>query len=734
MTQDKPSVQEYIVRTICNSHCGGTCEMNVHVKGDKIVRIEPDERPGRPRMCARGHAYRQRVYATDRLLHPLKRSGERGSGEFVQISWNEALDTIADNLQKVKATYGNAAILHFCSLCDPHTLHHVGAFHRLLCSFGGYTAPWGFISNEGAAFSAGVTYGTYRRSVQAEHSPDEYVNSKLIIMWSWNPVDTEQGTLTPLALARGKEQGARIVCVDPRYTDSAAVFADEWVPIKPGTDAAVLISMAYEIVKENLHNKAFIEKYASGFEQYCDYLFGREDGIVKTADWAEKISGIKVATIIRLAREYANIKPATLVTSIAAGRSAFGEQYHRAAAALETITGNVSLKYWQAASGRNASFNPQIPSPPNPVEVGKPPRRIALPFRGASVNSSARVSVSLFADAILKGKEGGYPADYKFLWLSNTNYLNQLGDSNKAGRAFKKLDFMLVTEQFMTATAKFADIVLPVCTFLERTDLMAPRNGRILGILNKAIDPIGESRSQLDICQSLAAKLGITDYPDKSDEDYARYIVAQLSKEANFPEYDKLKTMGIYRAETVNPPAVPEKPNEAVETKSFPTPSGKIEIYSSVAAKMDNPLIPPLPKYIDNWESLNDPLAKKYPFQLITPHYKLRAHSQFDNLPWLRELLSQTVFINTVDAAAHGIKHGELVRVFNDRGEVRIPATVTERIMLGVVALPQGAWYKPDKDGIDYGGCANTLTKNMTSPGSAFAPNTALVQIAKVGK
>ncbi|MBW2145373.1 MAG: hypothetical protein JRG75_13410 [Deltaproteobacteria bacterium] len=149
---------------------------------------------------------------------------------------------------------------------------------------------------------------------------------------------------------------------------------------------------------------------------------------------------------------------------------------------------------------------------------------------------------------------------------------------------------------------------------------------------------------------------------------------------------------------------------------------------------MNHPQIPAVPKYIETWESLNDPLADKYPLQLITPHFKRRAHSQFDNLPWLRELQVQAISINSRDAEARGIQADDMVRVFNDRGEVRIPARVTERIMPGVVALPQGGWYSPDENGIDYGGSANVLTSNVISPGGSFVSNTALVQIEKVGK
>ena len=338
--------------------------------------------------------------------------------------------------------------------------------------------------------------------------------------------------------------------------------------------------------------------------------------------------------------------------------------------------------------------------------MGAPPRWNALPYRSATVNSSARVNVNLLVDAILKGKTGGYPADYKFLWLSNNNYLNQLSDVNKAVEAFRELEFVLVTEQFMTATAKFADIVLPVCTFLERHDFRCP----------KAIEPLGESKSQLQICEALASKLGIPDYNDKSDEEWVEFMMTQLTQEVN-------KTA-----------AAPAKEPEASEQKLLPTPSGKVEIYSQLIAEMQHPLIPPIPKYIETWESLNDQLADKYPLQLITPHFKRRAHSQFDNLPWLRDLETQAVSINTLDAESRGIHDGDMVKIFNDRGEVVIAARVTERIMPGVVALPQGAWYSPDENGIDHGGCANVLTKNVTSPAGAFPSHTALVQVKKAKK
>ena len=720
MNQKQTGGRDRIVSTLCNSHCGGICDFNVHVRDGKVVRIESvTEEDGRPGMCLRGHAYRQRVYSPDRLLYPLKRTGARGSGEFTRISWDEALDTVADEMKRIKAAYGNASLLHFCSMCDPHMIHHVLALHSLLCRFGGYTAPWGYISCEGLSFAEGVTFGKSSRLGYTGHKANEYVDAPLIVMWGWNPVTTEMGSNTSLSLARAKENGARIIVVDPRYTDSAAAFSHQWIPIRPGTDVAAMLGMAHVIIKENLQDQDFIDTHTSGFNEFKAYVLGLEDGVPKTPRWAEAVSGIQAETLTALARDYAREKPALLGASLGPGRTAMGEQYHRMAVALETITGNLRLESF-APSPKDFQFMPPFPFQPNPVEAEAPPRWNALPSRGPSVNSSARVNVSSFADAILKGKSGGYSADYKFLWLSNTNYLNQLGDINRTIEAFNKLEFMLVTEQFMTPTARHADIVLPVCTFLERWDLMPPlevfsskRNE--LTILHQAIEPLGESRSQLRICQGLALRLGIDDYPQQSDEELVRQMVAAAAERKASP-----------------PDEASKKASSGPPRPQLRTPSGRIELSSGIAVKMNHPQVTAVPKYMETWEGLHDPLAEKYPLQLISPHFKRRAHTQFDNLPWLRELQVQAISINSRDAEARGIKEADMVRVFNDRGEVRIPAKVTERIMPGVVALPQGAWYTPDENGIDHGGSANVLTNYLTSPGGAFPSHTALVQIEKV--
>jgi len=313
------------------------------------------------------------------------------------------------------------------------------------------------------------------------------------------------------------------------------------------------------------------------------------------------------------------------------------------------------------------------------------------------------------------------------LVVMHTNPVNQYPNSNKMAQALKELEFIVVAEQVMTATAKFADILLPVSTFMERNDIAIGGAIPAYGYVNKVIEPLYESRSPLEIVCGLATRLGISVFSNKTEDEWLREIV----KGSYVPDYDTFKEKAVYPLKFPEPQVAFKEQIEDPKNHPFPTPSGKIEVYSRRLAGMNNPEIPPIPKYIETWESRNDPLVANYPLQLITTHFKRRTHSQFERVPWLRELMPQAISINPIDAKARGINDGDEVRVFNDRGEIIIPAKLTERVMPGVVDLPQGAWYSPDKHGVDRGGCANVLTKDVRSPGGAVTYNTALVQIQK---
>jgi anaerobic dimethyl sulfoxide reductase subunit A len=310
----------------------------------------------------------------------------------------------------------------------------------------------------------------------------------------------------------------------------------------------------------------------------------------------------------------------------------------------------------------------------------------------------------------------------------NCNYLNQFPNTNKIAKALKALDFLVVMEQFMTPTAKFADIILPTTTFLERNDIDQGVGGAYYGFVNKCIEPCGETRSHLDIGRGLAEKLGITSYGDQNEEEYLREAVSR----SEVPDFEQFRKEVIYRLPLDEPYVAFQQQIEDPDNIAFKTPSGKIEIYSQHWAELAQPDIPPLPQYFEGWETPNDPLAQNYPLMLITTHFRRRALSQFENLPWIRETQRQVVMLNSVDAQARGIAEGDMVRVFNDRGVMELPVRVTERIVPGVVDVPHGAWYDPDKEGVDRGGCANVLTKDAYSPGGSFPYNTGLVQVEKV--
>ncbi|MFC1981441.1 molybdopterin-dependent oxidoreductase [Chloroflexota bacterium] len=735
--KDNPESKEKIVMVTHCDHCHGTCLLKVHVRDGVITRIETDdgEEP-QYRACARGRAYRQRVYAPDRLKYPMKRVGARGEGKYKRVSWDEALDTVAREHRRVKETYGPASILFRCLSGDIGQLHGRVSHSRLLFMAGGCSEFWGGPSSEGATLARMATFGT----LATTNSRDSLLDSRLIILWACNPADTTHFTNTMWYLVRAKEFGIKIISVDPRFTNTTAVCASQWIPITPGTDAAMLIAMAYVIIKEKLQDQKFLGTYTIGFDKFSEYVTGVEDGVPKTPQWAEAITGVPAKTIENLAREYATVKPAALMAGIAPGRTAYGEQYHRAAATLAAMTGNVGILGGDAgvcaAPGisRGAPFlklGPSMPIPSNPVESKAPPRKNRFPWGDYKQGRAGYAHFTKIADGILKGKAGGYPTDYRLLYTVNTSYPNQYLNINKSVEALKSktLEFVVAFEQFMTPAARFADIVLPVNTCLERNDITIGPTVGFYGFMGKAIDSVGESKSHFDICSALAARLGISDYSDKTEDEWLRQVA---SGSPDITDYETFKKGGGRKIRRDKPYVAFQWQVEDPESNPFTTPSGKLEIYSQRLADMNDPVIPPIPKYIETWESTNDPLAQKYPLQLITSHLWRRAHTQYDNIPWLRELEPQAVKINTIDAEARGIKNGDLVRVFNDRGVTMLPAKVTERIMPGVVDIPQGAWYDPDENGVDRGGSANVLTNDAHSPGGAYPSNTCLVQIEKM--
>ena len=744
-----------IINTGCCHDCGGRCTLKAHVRDGKIIRFETDngEDP-QLRACLRGRAYRQKVYHPDRLKYPMRRIGERGEGKFERISWDEALDEVANKMKEIKKKNGNSSILFVPGSGNQGMLHGVTPVGLMLNQFGGYTRMWGAPSYEGALFASMATYGT----MMTGNAREDLLNSKLIIMWGWNPANTIWDPGTPFMIAKAREKGIKIINIDPIFNDSAAVLADQWIPIRPGTDSAMLIAMTYVIITENLQDQKFIDKYTVGYDKYKAYIMGEEDRIPKTPNWAEEITKVPAKTIINLAREYATNKPAALMAGWGPARTAMGEQYSRAANVLCAITGNIGINGGYASGFMRAYYSRETVSSTrkkktgpikqeekkdvekkqtprgNPIDFRAPPRKDALyKLRGGTNPASTRIHFNEYYDAILHGRKGGYPADLKMAYIAAENRLNQYSNVNKGIKALKSLEFIVVHEQFMTPTAKFADILLPVNTFMERNDIAVPWLGSPYYIyLNKAIDSLYESKSDLEICKELSKKLGIEQGLLNLPEDHILRILSSPRKDIK--SYDDMKRDGFYKVKVDEPFVAFKEKIQDPENNPFPTLSGKIEIYCEHIAELNIPNMPSIPKYLSHEEHYDAPLAKKYPLQLLTPHNKRRTHSSISMIPWLEEVEPHMVWINPIDAEPRGIEYGDLVDTFNDRGRVRIPANVTERVIPGVVVVYQGAWYNPNEDGVDIGGCGNVLTKDSRSPGGAFPMNSALVQVELFSK
>jgi len=724
-----------IVRTTSTFDCGGRCPLKLHVKDNRIIRVEGDdiEEPEQLRTCLRCRAFRQYVHHPDRLMYPQKRVGARGEGKFERISWDEALDTLAHELKRVKDTYGNEGIFLATGGGYLAGLHNGGlAAARLLGQFGGYVTHYGNISSEGAVWASLTQYG----SVMVGNSREDMLNSKLIILWGWDPARMISGTNTMYHVIKARENGARVIAVDPRYHDTAAAVAHEWIPIRPGTDTAVMVAIANVMIRENLQDQDFLDKYTVGFDKFKAYVMGQEDGIEKTPAWAAEIAGVAADTIERLARMYATTKPAALMDCQGPARSAMGEQYNRCAATLCAMTGNVGRPGGSAGGGLmgipigHMFRMSAIPPGKNPFELDGPKVKGTLDIR---MRVLKRVHINKIFDAIIEGKKGGYPADIRMMWSMCNNYLNQTGNSNKGARALQKLEFLAVNELFMTAQARYADLLLPVTSAAERSDLTRPwPSGPYFTFMNRALEPLGECKSDLIIAAELADRLGIKEFNPHTEDEWLKLFVAMNPEyQKHIKDYDKFKKDGIHRVKLSEPIVAFKEHIDDIENNPFPTPSGKIEIYSQRVADIEHPLCPPIPKYLSTPEDRNDPLAKKYPLQLITPHPKNRVHSELYLVPWLKEVDPHRAWINPVDAEPRGIQDGDQIHVFNDRGKVAITAWVTERIIPGVVSIFEGAWYQPDENGIDRGACANTLTNDGYSGGGAALMNTSLVEVSK---
>lgn len=777
MALSKSQTSEKRIRVGCPAHnCGGRCLLIATVRDGRIVRLETDDRPDtvaapQLRACVRGRSYLRRQYHPDRLTQPLKRVGKRGRGEFRAISWEEALDTVASQMNRVKREYGNSALFVPYGTGSYNQLNGSHVARRLMNLYGGCLGIYNSYSWAATNLATPTVYGTLVTGNQRQ----DWLNAKYILMWGWNPAEMRDGTNSDYFIKLARQNGARVICIDPRHSLSAASLADEWIPIRPGTDTAMMSAMSYVMLTEHLYDAEFVRTHCVGFdstqmpvdgaESYSDYVLGTRDGTPKTPQWAESITAVPAATITRIAREYATVKPSVLYQGYGMQRRAYGEQVVRAGCVLAAITGNVGVPGgWASGLGLQAPDGGGLwtvfPTGENPVK--------------------ATIPVFLWTEAVLRGKsmtaaDGIRGADrldndIKLIYAVATNALiNQHADVNRTAAILQdesKVEFIAVQDNFITPSAKFADIILPACTQFETWGVEDGWKYSDEVILQpKLVEPLGKSKSDYQICSELAERLGIKEaFTEGRDEkEWAIYCLDEFRR-LRFPELPTFeefieKNLGAWTRPATKPAIAFEDFRRDPENYPLKTPSGKIEIFSKQLYDLNNPEeIPPIPKYIQEWESpfdseprshedtenlklrdLHRPnalsgvspwLDNEFPLQAIGHHTLHRVHSTHDNNDWLEEAFPQRVFINPIDAEARGINDGDEVKVYNARGALILPCRVTPRILPGVVDIPQGAWYEPDENGIDRGGCVNVLTSHHWTPfANGTTQHTIMVQI-----
>lgn len=747
--------KEQVIRTTGRNNCGGRCVICVHMKAGKIDHLSTEHPCDAPEeeipltACVRGLNYHKTFLGEDRLRYPMKRVGKRGEGRFERISWEEAVDIIASEWIRIRDTYGpGARYVNYATGISALNRGNSLA-KRLLNLDGGFLDYYNSYSSACIRQATPLMYGTN----ETGQNPEDWMNANFIILWGHNPEETKFDSVTMNVLLRAKKKGIPIVVVDPRKNDTAVRLEAEWIPVRPATDSAMMDAMAWVIVEENLQDQEFLNRCCIGFDKehmpdgvdpsecYLSYLYGEKDGVEKTPEWAETITGVPADTIRSLARRYALAKLAALIQGYGPQRNANGEQSTRGGILLACMTGNVGISGgW--ASGTADWMEHKKPSWPKQVN-----------------HYNRQIPVYLWTEAVLHGhtmnQQDGVQwidgpeepvtleSDIKMILnLAGNTLINQHGDINRTAEILRdesKCEFIVVSDLFMTASAKYADILLPGISMFECENItMLWKYGNFLGFNNKVIEPLYEGRFEYDWLAEVADRLGLKEQftCGRTSSEWLEYLYEELRKtETELPDYEDFKKQALFRyqKQPVQPAFAEERRDP--QAHPFPTKSGKIEIFSEKVYRTEfKEFVPAIPRYVPPVEGPQDPLTEKYPLQLTGWHTKRRCHTIHDNNQAMHKIDPQMLWMNPVDAATRNLQDGDLAEVFNDRGRIRMPVRVTDRIMPGVTAISQGAWYRPDENGTDTAGSINVLTSLHPTPyARGNGQHTNLVEVTRYG-
>jgi anaerobic dimethyl sulfoxide reductase subunit A len=686
----------------CTLDCAAHCELVACVQDGRLIRIDAStdkaDTTELPRLvpCLKGRGQGRLLSASERVLTPLRRVGPRGSDDFEEVTWDEALDYVADRLTETRDLHGAEAVLHLAGAGSLGGRGFSGA-----AASGRFFSHWGSATGTAGHMSAwcnNLVNGWMTGGTDDAIDVSALFESKLIILWGMNPAENRHGVNLAHFIAQARDRGTRVLLIDPRYTDSA-VLADQWIPIRPGTDVALIAAIAHVWISEGLADEAFMASHTVGYSDYCAYVKGDADGVPKSPEWAESITMVPANTIRSLARVYAEATPALILAGLGPQRSRYGEQTERALHTLACMSGNVGLCGGGLVHrGRHSSAS---------IGLGALPAGPLKPARTVRAENWGRFLL-----------DGSLQPPVKMAYIVAANAINRSSGTLANARALEGLDTVVVQDPYFTPTARYADIVLPICLDLERPDMVGA--GSEVFYNRQIVAAPGETRTDYWVFSKLAERLGFGENYTcgRTEEEWLLHLL-----DASSLDVDALQRDGVIRV-TGGP--MPRMADFRIDPIKNPlkTSSGLIEITCEQAVENG---LPRVPAYIENPSDNEADL----PLQLVTPHCKLRANSTGYPNPWLLRLEPHRVWMNPGDAATREIGQGDLVEVHNASGTVAIPAKLTERIAPGVVCVYQGSWYDPGPDGVDTGGCSNTLTSHRVSPTGGMAIHSEWVQVKR---
>jgi len=676
--------------TACPRNCYSTCSFKVWTDDGKVIKVDPQplNKATPEGICLKGLSYVERVNSSKRILHPLKKI----NGEFKQISWKDALIEISDKLKYFKTNFGAHSVLFYFASGMSGLLNSVSInFWKM---YGGATTVYGNLCWPAGLEATRLTLGENKHNV-----PWDLENAKLIVVWGKNPAESNIQQMIPIEKAQQK--GAKLVYIDPRRTASSE-RADLLLQPIPGTDGILALAIAKILIENNQIDHDFIGKYVLGFDEF------KKSVLEIDLNDASEECGVSIKFIKKLTNLMGTIKPMTLIPGYGMQRYTNGGQTTRCLLALSIITGNIGKPgaCWHYADLQGDIFS-KVKEPLNYFPPEKPDgifrREIATARLGEDMIRLAN-------------------PELKMAWVERGNPLSQNPDSNKIKEAFDKLEYKVVVEQFLTDTAKEADIVLPAKTMFEQSDIISSYWNPYVQLRQKVIDPIGEVKPETEIYYHLAKKMEFSDteieknIPFPSDETTEHWLDKQLEPFKNF-SIEKLKE---------GPILAPGLQEIAFSDYKFNTPSGKIELYSKAAENDWN--VNPLPTYEKTKENKQNN-SSDFPFNLMSPNTKNRIHSQFGNLESIKAVDPEPfATINLGDAQKKRINNNDLIRVFNDRGELTIKAKIDASLRPGNIVIVNGYWQEE-------GACPNVLSKGRETDmghGTAFHDN--MVNYERISK